>query len=360
MKQPFKLRKRSLKFRYIALLAAAALTVAGCSDAGTTNDDGPSAPTSDQGDITALLEAAQAEGTVTWYTGQTESVAQQTAAAFKAQFGIEVQYISLNAGILSQRYQTEAEAGTVSADVISQGWSPEFVETAISKGWGMKLSDADLPALQLGKFPEKYLEDDGTAIIGFFPYMILYNTEIISGDMVPTSIEDLADPKYKDKVILADPTTADNLVQFYDVLYQAYGEEWFEKILENDPKFYPTISNGVQAMTAGEGSVTTPAAMAVAIPLIEAGAPVGTVTPPVTAGSQVQIMLTASDKAPHPNAAKLFVNWLLSESGNRASWGDLAVSVFDPDSIPEGYNPGRPVTPEIKNNILTLLGLPTT
>jgi iron(III) transport system substrate-binding protein len=352
--------KQPLKLWFIAPVAAMALVVAGCSSSGAPQPGPTTDPAvGDQGDITELVEAAQAEGTLTWYTGQTESIAQETSAAFKAEYGIDVQYISLNAGTLSQRYQTEAESGAVAADVISQSSNPTFVDMAIDEGWGMTLTDAELPVLELGEFPEEYFQGDNTATIGFLPYLMFFNKDLISGNDVPETLEDLTDAKYEDKLILADPTTADNLVQFYDVIFQEYGDEWFEDVLKNNPKFYPTISNGVQAMTAGEGAIATPAAMAVAIPLIEAGAPLGTVTPPVTTGPEVQVMLTASDKAPHPNAGKLFVNWLLSKSGNLAAWGDLAISVYDTEAMPSGYTTARPVTPEIKNNILELLGLPT-
>lgn len=354
--------KHSSKTWIIASIAAVALAMAGCSSPGSAgNTQKTAAPSSDQGDVTALVKAAKAEGTLTWFTAQTTSIAQNTITAFKAAYGINVEFVSLNAGILSQRYQTEAEAGKISADVISQNADPQFVKMAIDKGWGMKLSDAKLPVLKLGDFPSKYLQGDDTATIGFTPYLILYNKDNISGNMVPKDLKDLENPKYKDKIILTDPTTADSMVQFYDVIQQTYGDKWFTKVMANKPKFYPTISNGVQAMTAGEGSIMIPAANSVTIPLIAAGAPIGTVTPPVTSGSIIQMMLTASDKAPHPNAAKLFVNWLLSKSGNLAAWsGGYGASLFDSKSLPAGFKTGRTVTPELKTNVLKLLGLPTT
>lgn len=343
-----------------AASAALALALASCSTPAPEEPTTPPAAGGDQGDIAELVEAAKAEGKLVWYTGQTQSIAESAIAGFKAEYGIDVEFVSLNAGTLSQRYQTEAEAGTITADVISQSANPAFVEFAVDKGWGMRIEDAGLPVFDLGTYPTEYFQEDGSATVGFLPYLILYNTDLIDGDMIPSDLGDLADPKYKDKLLLADPTTADNLVQFYDAIEQEYGKEWFEDVLANNPKFYPTISNAVQAMTAGEGAITTPAAGAVAAPLIAQGAPVGMVTPPVTTGPEVQVMLTDSAKAPHPNAAKLFVNWLLSESGNRTAWGDLGVSVYNPDEVPSGYSPGRVVTPEIKNGVLRLLGLPTT
>jgi iron(III) transport system substrate-binding protein len=345
------------KLRFVALLAALVLAVAGCGESAPTPGDTNASdlPTDDQGDIAELVAAAQEEGRVTWLTALPQGFATETAAAFKEQFGIEVEYISLNSGPLIQRFQTEAEAGALSIDVTNASNLTTFADEAFSNGWAVPLADAELPVLEANEYPEMWFEDGKAAVISVAPYLILLAKDRLTGDMEPRSLEDLADPKYQGQLLMVDPSSSDSLYQFYNVMLDAYGEAWFAGIRANEVKFFPTVSNAAQAMTAGEGSVTW-GLRAVAAPLVEAGAPVGINVPPVTTGSLQQLMLTAPDQAPHPNAAKLFANWWLSESGNRAANGELGVSPYDSEAL-AGFQVPEAITPEIKAEINGLLGL---
>lgn len=344
------------KLRFIAPLAALALAAAACGGpTQTPTNRNTNVDTSDQGDIAELLAAAREEGKVTWLTALPQGFATETAAAFKAEFGIEVEYISLNSGPLIQRFQTEAEAGALSVDVTNASNLSAFADEAISKGWAIPVADADLPVLAANEYPEKWFEDGKAPVISVAPYLILFAKDRLTGDMEPKSLEDLADPKYNGHLLMADPSSSDSLYQFYKTMLDAYGEDWFEGIRANGVKFFPTVSNAAQAMTAGEGSVTW-GLRAVATPLIEAGAPVGINVPPVTTGSLQQLMLTAPDKAPHPNAAKLFANWWLSRSGNMTANGELGVSPYDSAAL-AGFEVPVTITPEIKAEINELLGL---
>ena len=345
------------KLRFVAPLAALALTLAvtGCADSAETAGDPNPSNQVDQGDIADLVAAAQDEGKVTWLTALPQGFATETAAAFKEEFGIEVEYISLNSGPLIQRFQTEAEAGALSIDVTNASNLTAFADTAISNGWAVPVSEADLPVLAEHEYPEEWFQEGNAPVISVAPYLILYAQDRLSGDMEPTSLEELADPRYSGHLLMADPSSSDSLYQFYNVMLDAYGEAWFAGIRANEVKFFPTVSNAAQAMTAGEGSVTW-GLRAVATPLIEAGAPVGINTPPVTTGSLQQLLLTAPDLAPHPNAAKLFANWWLSESGNLTANGELGVSPFDQEAL-AGFQVPEPITPEIQAEINRLLGL---
>lgn len=350
------MRHRS-KLWLIAPLTAMALVASACGtpDPTPTETSTEDLTTGDQGDIAELVAAAQAEGTVTWLTAMPQGFATETAAAFKAEFGIDVEYIALNSGPLIQRFQTEAEAGAISVDVTNASNLTAFADEAIANDWVVPAADADLPVLAVSEYPEEWFSDGNAPVMSIAPFVILYAEDRLTGDMEPKSFEDFTDPKYDGQLLMADPGSSDALVGFYKVMLDEYGEEWFEGIADNGVKFFPTVSNAAQAMTAGEGSLTW-GNRAVAGPLLDAGAPVGINVPPVTTGSLQQVMLTAPDKAPHPNAGKLFVNWLLSESGNRAANGDQAISTFDTDAL-GGFQAAPQITPEIKAEINQLLGI---
>jgi iron(III) transport system substrate-binding protein len=315
-----------------------------------------SAAAGDEGDVSSFVEQAKKEGSVIWLTSTPEAVAKGVETAFKDKYGITVQYLAQNDGILQQRYQSEAQAGKIGADLVTLVPSGDFFESSIQQKWAQSLKDANLPAMGLGKFPEKF-NQGVSATVFTFPFLIWYRKDRLTGDMVPKSVNDITDPKYSGMVLLTNPASSDGLLRFYDVVQQKYGDAWFEKVKANQPKFFPTASAAVQAMVGGEGALATPAAKAVGVALIESGAPIASVTPDTTTGGELRLMLTAPDKAPHPNAARLFANWLLSETGNKAAQGGLAVSPFDKEGLPAGWVESRPITPDIRTKILGLLGV---
>lgn len=345
------MRKRSI-YWLTATLSAAALTLTAC---------GPSAPapTGDPGDgeLAELIAAAQAEGTLTYFNDFPPATNERIAQEFQNEYGITVEYLNLNNSLVIERFAAEATANALSADVTTLTLANDFFREAIDKGWAIPIQEAGLPALDSGDYPEEFLVDDYTAAVQLSAFLILYNEDKLDKSLVPTSLEDLADPKYKDQIVLADPSTNTQFIGFYEVIRQNYGEEWFEGVLANNPKFYPAASAGAQAMMAGEGLLMTPAILAVAEALRSSGAPVGTVTPAVTTGPVFNILLTNPEIASHPNAAKLFANWLLTRESNIRANGDLGVSPFDASKIPSGFQSTPAVDDAVRSNILKLLGL---
>lgn len=348
------MKKSRSKLVLLAALAAGALTLAACAPTAET----PTA-TGDpaEGDLTELIEAAQAEGTLTYFNDFPPAINDRIVAEFQAEYGITIQYLALNSALLIERYSAEASAGALSADVTSIAQTADFFDQAIDEGWAIPIQDAEIPALESGDYPEEFLQGDVSATVGIFPFLILYNEDSLDEDLVPESFEDLTDDKYKDQLVIVDPSTNNAFVGFYDVLRESYGDEWFEDVLANNPKFYPAASAGAQAMMAGEGLVMTPAAGAVAQALLDSGAPVGTVLPPITTGPQFNMLMTDPAIAQHPNAAKLFANWMLSRESNIQALGDLAYSPFDTERLPEGFVVMPTVTDSMRTSILRLLEL---
>lgn len=347
------MKKSRSKLVVLAALAASALTLAGCAPAET-----PSTPTGPvDGDLAALIEAAKAEGSLTYFNDFPPAINDRIAAEFQAEYGITIEYLALNSALLIERFAAEADAGALSADVTSMAQTADFFVEAIDKGWAIPIQEAGIPALEDGSYPEEFLQEDVSATVGIFPFLILYNENSLDSAMVPASFEDLTDPKYKDQIVIVDPATNNAFVGFYDVLRESYGEEWFQGVLANNPKFYPAASAGAQAMMAGEGLVMTPAAHAVAQALRDSGAPVGTVLPPITTGPQFNLLMTNPETAQHPNAAKLFANWMLTKESNIHALGDLAYSPFDTERLPSGFAVMPTVTDQMRTNIMQLLKL---
>jgi iron(III) transport system substrate-binding protein len=307
------------------------------------------------GDLASLTSAAKEEGTVVWLTALPQEAAARAAAGFKSEYGIDVQFLEVSSNDLLQRYQSEASAGKISADLISVAGGSKFLPDAIAKGWVEGLDKAELPVLESGDFPDRF-DFDETVTMSLLPWLIAYNSDKLDEADAPKTFEEMGDPSLKGEVNLADPASSDAYIELWKVVQTEYGDDALQAIAANGPRFYASSGPAYQALAAGEGSILGPAVASSAKKVQDAGAPVKLLTPPVTTGVEMQLMLTAPDKADHPNAAKLFANWLLTEDGNMATAGDDAVSVYDTEALPKGYESPPTFTDAEKAEIMQLLG----
>lgn len=349
--------KYSLRRGMVALLALVALVAASCGDDGGS-DGGGAAPddTSPAGDLDSLVEAAKKDGEVVWLTNNAEAHAQKIAAAFTEEYGIPVNFLALNTAPLSQRYQSEAQAGNISVDVLTVSNSTEFLRSTMEQGWTESLESANLPVMEDGDFPEEF-NFDFTATVGVAPFMLWWNTDRVKEPDAPKSFEDLTQPKYRGLISFADPQRDAAFASFFMMLHEEYGEDWFKAVRANEPKVFPSAASTIQAVAAGDGAIGSPALNSVGQALLQNNAPIKGIVPPTTTGPEYQIMLTARDKARNPNAARLFANWMLSKSGNEAVWsGGAGVSVYDSTAVPEGWVTPPVVTAEDAARMSELLG----
>ena len=147
---------------------------------------------------------------------------------------------------------------------------------------------------------------------------LAYNTNLVARNEVPISWEDLLQPKWKGKVAVNSITRS---VTFTPLWY-AWGAERATKFLEG------LLANGLQVrkegadasvllLAAGEFSLVITAAEYQVYEDQQKGIPVEWIALdplPTTTGG----LIGALKDAPHPNALRIYVNWLLSEEGQKA------------------------------------------
>lgn len=309
----------------------------------------------------AILEAARAEGSVTVYGAQSQDLLEATAAAFEAAVpGIEVNILRAASGTLANRFMSEVEAGVFEADVLNsanvliytnrpelwQSLTPETIPTV-----------ADWPADQLHDI---YLNSSQG------PQLIAYNSNLIPEAEAPKTWEDLLDPKYQGKGMIVDPRASNTYLNWVNLMYDTYGPEFVEKLRAQN--FVPVEggTQGAQQVAAGAYLVVFPPSFAHVQPLLDQGAPLGFVYPSDNSdvsplGPQHSWGLPA--KSPHPNAARVFMTWLLTPEAQQVNCGGNAASVLltDFDGCPspvEGFiSADQPVSAERTAELLGLLGL---
>lgn len=309
--------------------------------------------------VEALVKAARAEGEVTFYMVMPETTTKRISDAFTAKYGVKNQFIRLPSNPLLQRFSSEAESGTFAPGfLIVAGTAKTFAEEAIKKGWLEPVSQAGIPAITSGEFPAKFVTGP-TAIIQITPWAFAYNSAKVKGGEAPKEWSDLLNPKWNTQLLLADVRTADSYLDVWAMLLDRYGESYFKQLQALGPRTgYSSGTALVQGLAAGEGMVAGPSTMALVLGQKNRGAPIEGIIPAFTTGLEQHIMLTPHARVKQPNAARLFVHYLLSRDGNRVLNDEPgSVGAYDETGLPKNYQSPKPGTAARKEQIFKLLGV---
>lgn len=264
-------------------------------------------------DIDALYEAAKQEGKVVYYNSSVPETAARFITAFEETYpGVAVEVTRLGSGALAQRYAAEAESGNVVADVIQQT-STAMLADAFERGWLVEIDD--LPAHQA--VPDQYKTPYG-ALAGLFPYSFAINIAQVSGEDMPTSYEDLLDPKWQGRITIPDPRNSETLMAWMWDVRRLYGDEYLTALKGQNVRWASGAVQAAQFAAAGEAAIMLPASLQSVTPLITAGAPLEVLSPAPQPIHAVESNVGISESAPNPNAARLLVNFLLSPEGQAA------------------------------------------
>lgn len=147
--------------------------------------------------------------------------------------------------------------------------------------------------------------------------MLVWNTK-----MVPAGVKnypDLLNPSFKGRIGTRQDMTA-FLAAFLDWQEQAFGVDFMKKFGAQKPKYYPSVIPMTQAVASGEIWIANTSIPSIAKDLKKQGAPIEYVIPPKTFA--IQWAAGALSASRRPNAARLFVNFLMSEPGQLALNGD--------------------------------------
>lgn len=339
-----------IRRRAVPIATLVAVLLSGCAKPA---DEGSSAPTGASDELKTLIAAAQKEGELTWYSVPAENIAKAVSDDFAKKYGIKVKFVRLTSSDLSTRYSAEAQSGSPAADLFVGSYTP-FVKTAATSGWTTPLPSAGIPGYPNG-FPDKYLlPADGTAVIQVQPSGLSVNTKA-GGDAIK-DWPDLLDPKWKGKIILVDPRASAAYVPFWNLIIKEYGEDFLTKLKAQTPILAASSAPATQQLAAGEGAVVMPGVQSIVEDLKTKGAPVAYVQPPASTGPEIVPGLSA--KAAHPNAAKLFIHYLMSEEGNRIlNSTPGSISPRNASALPAKYAFNAQLTGTPAAKINSLLGL---
>jgi iron(III) transport system substrate-binding protein len=261
-----------------------------------------------------LYEAAKKEKALTWYTAHYNS---ETAAAvcngFEKKYpGIKCDYIRTTAQVAYQRLAQDQKAGLAMASVISSTDASHYGKMK-QDGWLQPYRPKNLSEL-IDAF-KSFNDPDGMYVATAAGLVLItYNTSVVSAANAPKKWTDLADPKWKDKVSIGHPGFSGYVGTWVVQMRKLYGWEYFKKLELNRPRIGRSINDTVTMLNAKESWVAA-GPSATTLESIDKGNPLALVYP--EDGAILMVSPTGILKnAPAPNAARLFVEYLLSRECN--------------------------------------------
>ena len=257
-----------------------------------------------------LYPKAKEEGNLVVYTvWDVDHIKAITDAFMKRYPGINATYWQARNPEIVTRVLTEFRGGQASVDVILSDNAPPVIRAA---GGIMPYETVQGEVL--------YIHDPTMPTVSLQVQALTYNTKKLKPADLPKSWEEVANPKYKGIVALDDPMRAGPLSSMLAGLYGQWKDEArFNKFVKGLKALQVPVHKSTSAMfrlvIAGEYSICMPALLHDVIEEMHKGTPVGYVktVPPVVFPRTAGIYA----KAPNPNAAKLFAEWLVSEEGQR-------------------------------------------
>ncbi|GAA1267930.1 iron ABC transporter substrate-binding protein [Pseudonocardia aurantiaca] len=283
----------------------------GSAGGGTTAADGVYAevgPMTGDERRARLVELAAQEGkTLSIYTSLNADIADIVIPAFEQQFGIHVELYRADSETILQRTLQESSANFAGADIVETNAN----EMAVIAGQGLT---GDYEGEQRNKVNEQFRYDAWTPT-RFNIFAPAWNTQRVSGDLIPKSWLDLADPKY-DGLISLEVGDYDWYMTLYGYL-QKQGmsdsqiDQYFADLVHG-AKISKGHSGQVELLSAGEFGVVAASYSYLTAKARTAGAPVDDqpFVQPVIARANGGGPLRS---AVHPGTAMLFMDWFLEE-----------------------------------------------
>lgn len=284
----------------------------------------------------SLLDRAKSEGRVAYYANIT--AVEPIMKAFAADTGVKGEYTRIASPKFVATTITEFEAGKLSADVV-QAPMP-VLELLKEKGI---LASYRSPAA--AGYPEWTRKDDRMQLFGIEYVGLIYNKELVKKEDVPRRYQDLADPKWKDKIVMANPanhpSTISWLIGLKENVFKSEAEwmKFVRGLAANQPMFVASFGPTPSPIASGEKLIGISMPKYI-ITMPKAPLDWARLEQPLF-GTPRAIAITS--KAPNPNAARVFVDYWLSKKSMEMLAKDVGEYVLAPGIYPpiDGMNQAK-------------------
>lgn len=271
-----------------------------------------------------LIAAARKEGKVGLNSVPGAEMRQRLPAAFKDKFGVELEFVSLDTREAAQRAIRETAAGVLSTDLISGGQS-----TFVNELYPKNMLDPIKPLLFHPDIQNAsvwlkgkpwFIDDKGQYLLRVIDLVVpigAVNPAIVEPGTFKSG-KDLLNPKWKGKIAMYDPTRPGPGSNTLSYLMKLFGEQYaIDLIRGQDVKFTRNRRQLADWLVQGKHPIAIALSITEVARLRKEGFNVkfilaDDVPPPEGPASGVFVLLK---KTPHPKAAQLFLNWIITKEG---------------------------------------------
>ncbi|RZU32600.1 extracellular solute-binding protein [Blastococcus saxobsidens] len=259
-----------------------------------------------------LIAAAQEEGGVVIYAGgHTRPGVELLQQRMQELFDIEVTFTREDSGAVANSISAELASGSLNADVVSltdpdtlQQWADEGV-----------ITDADIP--NVDKIIDGLDNPDNPQVpYSLVPLGIMYNGATTDPADLPTTWEEFASSA-QGTIVSADPGASGTALAFYTTLTGLYGEEWLQQLSERNVIVTDSSLALAQLVLTGEADIGVPAIESAVLSAAAEGEPLEIAFMEDGVPTFTSELALLAD-APRPNAAKLLMQYQLSEDFQNA------------------------------------------
>jgi iron(III) transport system substrate-binding protein len=272
------------------------------------------------------LAAARQEGKVVVSIPTSAELRKALETGFQKEFsGIDLELSAARGASNINKILEEQRAGVYRVDLHMGGTS-----SIITGLLAQNLLEPVLPRLILPQVREAknwwgghlWADNAHQYIYSFLAYLtetLWYNSNRVKAEDV-ASYDDLLDPRWKGEIAILDPRTAGSGESTWAFLWRVKGESYLRKLASQDMLVGRNLRQLAEALVKGKVSLSIGVSYYTYLPFIKAGLPVKPLPAPKEGiyASTGSGNIVALKNAPHPNAAKVFLNWLLSRDGQLA------------------------------------------
>ncbi len=299
------------------------------------------------------LAAARKEGKVVVSGPPSPELRQTLPSAFKQRYGITLEYLAGRGSETATKLRTEHQAGAMTVDVVIAG-----IQTMATILYREKMLDPVRPALVLPEVTDGskwksgklwFSDPDDQYVLRLSNTIsptFYINTSLIKPGEIRTA-KDLLDPKWKGKIALQDPTVPGSGSNHAAQLYIQLGEDFVKKLYIEQK---PAISRDTRQITDWLARGSYAISLGGEDRQLDELRKDGILIVPLNLSDTRQLLsagfgeLALLRGAPHPNAAKVFLNWMASKEAGEifaralataSTRNDVDESFLSPEVIPQ-------------------------